>query len=635
MGKNVKTFNLKPFKRVIILGVDGLDPIVLKGIFARGGCPNLRRIADSGYFEKLGTSNPPQSPVAWATMATGTNPGRHGIFDFISRDPSRYLPELAIIKPNRANFIGNRDKMFLPVRKGRAFWEVISEAGIPCTVLRWPMNFPPQGGRGSRVLSGLGVPDIKGGLGRYTFYTTIKGKEIQEEKGEIVYLNVAGDRIDTFINGPEILGIMGRKESRVPISIRVKNDDEISIHLNEDSIILKKGRWSDWIPINFPSGLGRSIRGMVKFYLIEARPEMRLYLSPIQVDPTEPCFPVSMPDSYCQELSKKIGRFHTLGLPEDTKALTEGCLDEEAFISMCDQIMNDQERIFEMELDRLNEGLLAAVFFTTDRIHHIFWASQDPSCSIYGGEYYKKYRWIIPDYYERIDKIVGLVNENFDENTLLIIPSDHGFAPFRRGVHLNSWLYKNGYMSLKEEIDPEDKEGGPLFRYVDWSRTRAYCVGFNGIYLNLMGREENGIVTDKEAQSIKERIRRELLDLIDPRTGNNPILRIFSREEIYSGEYIHFAPDLIVGYRKGYRASWQTAIGGTPPSIFEDNIKKWTGDHIMDPSEVPGIIVSNKRLLSKSPPTILDIAPTVLSSFGLLPLPQMEGKSLIGLEPNL
>jgi len=165
MEKRREKFHPKAFRKVIIIGVDGLDPHLLQGLFSKGRCPNMREMAEAGSFRRLATSNPPQSPVAWASMATGTNPGGHGIFDFITRHPSRYLPDLAILKPNRSNLLGRRDGDFLPVRKGSTFWDILSEEGIFCTVLRWPMNFPPEG-KGIHLLSGLGVPDIKGGLGR-------------------------------------------------------------------------------------------------------------------------------------------------------------------------------------------------------------------------------------------------------------------------------------------------------------------------------------------------------------------------------------------------------------------------------------------------------------------------------------
>ncbi len=630
-SKKGKTISSKAFRRIIVLGVDGLDPDILRGLFSEGKCSNLRKIAASGFFHNLATSYPPQSPVAWASMATGTNPGQHGIFDFISRDPVKYLPDLAILKVNHGNFLGQRDSLFLPVRNGRAFWDFTSDAGIPSTVIRWPMTFPPESG-GARVLSGLGVPDIKGGLGRYAFYTTASIDPADEGSEKVIPLSVQGGRADTHIYGPDIRGLGGKKEAKLPLSISILQDDTLSVEVDGNHITLSKRQWSEWVSLRFSVGFGKKVRGMVKFYLVETRPHVRLYLSPIQIDPVEPCFQISSPDDYCQDLAERLGRFHTLGLPEDTKALTEGRLDEEAFLSQCDDIMKDQERLFEYELNRFQEGLFASVFFTTDRINHMFWAARDREHSMYNEDFARKYRSVISDYYERIDRTVGLVSKNADERTLVLIPSDHGFAPFRRAFHLNSWLVNRGYMVLKEPVSSGDSEGGPLFRYVDWKRTRAYAVGFSGIYLNLIDREGKGIVLSGEAaESIKGQISRKLLDLVDPKTGAKPVLRVYRKEDIYHGDSIHRAPDLFVGYRKGYRASWQTAIGGSPSKILEDNLKKWTGDHIMDPSEVPGALLCNKKLSFKGIPTLMDIAPTVLAGFGLPPEDTMEGQSLLDL----
>jgi predicted AlkP superfamily phosphohydrolase/phosphomutase len=629
--KRGKTIRSKEFRRVIVLGVDGLDPNILRELFSKGKCPNLKKIALSGFFNSLATSYPPQSPVAWASLATGTNPGQHGIFDFISRDPASYLPDLAIIKVNRGNILGKRDSLFLPVRHGRAFWDVASEAGISCTVIRWPMTFPPDS-EGARVLSGLGVPDIKGGLGRYTFYTTAPKDPAEEGREKVVSLSAQGGRIDSFIYGPEMRGLGGKKESKLPLSITSNQDDTLSAEVDGRSITISKGQWSDWISLRFSVGFGKKVRGMAKFYLVETRPNIKLYLSPIQIDPVEPCFPISYPDRYSQDLAERLGRFHTLGLPEDTKALTEGRIEEEAFLSMCDDIMRDQERLFEAELNRFQEGLFASVFFTTDRINHIFWATRDREHALFREDDAKRYGSVIDDYYERIDRTVGLVSGHIDERTLLLILSDHGFASFRRAFHLNSWLVDRGYMALKESVSPDDREGGPLFRLVDWKRTKAYSVGFGGVYLNLIDREGEGIVPSGEAaNSLMGRISGELLELIDPKTGIKPMAGVYRREEIYRGDFLHLAPDILVGCRRGYRVSWQTAIGGTPSGIFEDNLKKWTGDHIMDPSEVPGLLLCNRRLPFKGTPTLLDIAPTVLGGLGLPPQRTIEGQSLLDL----
>jgi predicted AlkP superfamily phosphohydrolase/phosphomutase len=206
--------------------------------------------------------------------------------------------------------------------------------------------------------------------------------------------------------------------------------------------------------------------------------------------------------------------------------------------------------------------------------------------------------------------------------------SDHGFTSFRRGVHINSWLVQNGFMTLTKKMSIDDKEGGGLFQYVDWKKTSAYALGFGSIYLNLRGRERQGTVEPgSEAESLSDRIISEMAKLTDPKDGQAVVKKVYKRHEIYDGGQEKNAPDLVMGFNDGFRGSWQTALGGSPAGILEDNLKKWSGDHIVDPSIVPGIFLANFKIKNDAP-SLMDIAPTVLSFFGL-DSNNMKGQSLI------
>jgi len=361
-------------------------------------------------------------------------------------------------------------------------------------------------------------------------------------------------------------------------------------------------------------------------YLDSVKPELRLYLSPIQVDPLNPAFPISYPDDYATELAHNINNYSTLGTPEDTNALSDGCFDDEAFLNLCDKTMAEREKMLWYELERFKEGLLAFVFDTTDRIQHIYWSTGDPEHPTYDKTYAKKYQNVIEDYYKRMDRILQRILASIDERTVICIISDHGFGSFRRAVHLNSWLVQSGLMVLKE---PSPEGGEPLFKNVVWEKTMAYAMGFSSIYLNLRGREGKGIVNPgDEAEKMKGKISDILTSLKDPKTGRPVIRNVYTREELYSGPYISNAPDLVVGFEPHYRASWQTAIGGAPPKTVEDNLRKWTGDHMCDASYVPGVFLINRKthLLH---PKVVDIAPTILTCFQI-PKPEcMEGDSLL------
>ncbi|MEW6602664.1 MAG: nucleotide pyrophosphatase, partial [Nitrospirota bacterium] len=190
------------------------------------------------------------------------------------------------------------------------------------------------------------------------------------------------------------------------------------------------------------------------------------------------------------------------------------------------------------------------------------------------------------------------------------------------------WLVQNGFMTLTKNITKEDKEGGGLFQFVDWKKTSAYALGFGSIYLNIKGREKNGIVEPgTSADSVANAVIEKFTKLSDPKDGQRAVRNVYKSRDIYSGDQTSNSPDLVVGFEDGYRTSWQTAIGGAPFELMEDNLKKWSGDHIVDPSIVPGILLSNFTINSKEP-GLMDIAPTVLSCFGMA-AEGMDGKTLI------
>ena len=250
--------------------------------------------------------------------------------------------------------------------------------------------------------------------------------------------------------------------------------------------------------------------------------------------------------------------------------------------------------MFAHELSRLDSGLLYCLFGVPDRIQHLFWRSREPDHPANRDRPIDpRFAPVIPDAYRRCDAAVGHALEAADDRTLVIALSDHGFTSFRRGVNVNSWLHEHNFLSLAPDArlgDPPD----PLLRHVDWSRTRAYALGLAGIYLNLQGREGQGTVPPDEAEGLGRVIAAGLSGLVDPEDGVPGIRSVVPREHIYKGPYVGEAPDLLVFYAAGYRASWGSAIGGVGRSAFEDNTRAWSGDHIVDPALVPGILLMNR-----------------------------------------
>ncbi len=616
------------FGKVILLGMDGLDPGILSSLMNDGELPNFSGLGRTGSFTPLATSNPAQSPVAWASIATGNNPGYHGVFDFLGRRVSDYMPELAILRMNPKNVFGKREAMFLPVMQGNAFWDYTSANKIPSTVLKWPMTFQPKQNR-AKLYAGLGVPDIKGGLGRYSFYTTRNIPASEEGAEKVIRVAIKGNKIRTHVSGPNVVKLRARDTAKAELDISIDGDSKIEVSVDGRRLTVHKGRWSEWVEVKFKLGFMKTATAIVKFYLNRIRPEFELYMTPVQINPKDPAFVISSPDEYIRELADEVGYFYTLGMPEDTKAVEEGRTDEDAFITMCDEIIDEQEKMLWYELNRFNEGVLACAFFSTDRIQHIFWATRDPAHPLYDRAYAGKYGRVIDDCYRRMDRILGEVMKHVDDRTALMVFSDHGFSTFRRTVHINSWLAQNGFMTLTQQVSKDDRDAGGLFQYVDWKKTQAYALGFGSIYLNLRGREKNGIVDPAtEADAVSDRIIAGLTGLTDPGNGQPVVRNVYRSNDIYSGARAADAPDLVIGFQDGYRVSWQTAVGGSPPEIIGDNLKKWSGDHIIDPSIVPGILLTNFRT-GRDDPGLMDIAPTVLDCFGMSAEGVMEGKTLL------
>jgi predicted AlkP superfamily phosphohydrolase/phosphomutase len=609
------------------LGLDGLDPGIVSRLLDAKALPHLARLRDLGGFARVATTRPAQTPVAWSTFATGTNPGGHGIFDFLRRNPKTYLPDLALNRYEQKN-------AFLPpravnLRRGVPVWEILKAAGTHATVLRCPCTYPPDSLRG-QMLSGMGVPDLRGGLGTSTFYTT--SAEVKPRESEnVVRLQVVGDGIfSAFLIGPRNPKTGG--DLRVEFTLRVDSDGRrVVLHSDGSPKELPIGAqgWSDWLRVKFKLGLLQSIRGMVRFHLVRGAPDLALYASPLNFDPESPFFPISEPPEYAGELARRLGPYYTTGMVEDHAGLNNERISEETFLNQCAIAWKEREAMMLDELHSFHSGLYYCLFDTPDRIQHLFWRFGEPDHPANHGEPPDaRFREVIDNAYRRCDAIVGKALEYADDQTLFIALSDHGFNSFQRGVHLNAWLLNNGFLALRAGIEPGEA-AGDLLRQVDWRKTRAYALGLSGIYLNLRGREEEGSVFPDDAGSVKKALVEGLSGLVDPdRQGALAIERVLSREEVYRGAYVEEAPDLIVDFAPGYRVSWSASMGGVAEKHFEDNCKKWSGDHIISPDQVPGVLFMNRPFQTKAA-RLIDLAPTILACLGVPKGQLMEGESLV------
>jgi len=617
-------------KRAIVIGLDGLEPRIAEPMLNAGELPNLRRLRDQGGYTRLRTTYPAQTPVAWSTFATGTNPGGHGIFDFLSRDPKTHLPMLSLSRYEQKS-------AFLPpkvvnMRRGTPVWNLLSDAGIPSTVIRCACTYPPDPIQG-RMLAGVGVPDLRGGLGTSTFYCS--AASVQEQESEkVVRIELGKNRmVRTHLIGPR--DPKSRSDFQFPVEIHLEpSAGRVVLRSQGEPGVLeiREGEWSEWLKVKFKLGLLQSVRGMVRFYLARIEPVFELHASPINFDPGVPLFPISAPAEYAGELAAQLGAFYTTGMAEDHDGLNNGRFDEGAYLEQCEHVVRERERMMVYELERFRRGLFFCLYDTPDRVQHMFWRFREPehpANAAYegrsGGIAPEMYT-VIAEHYRACDAIVGRALDYADHNTLFVVLSDHGMGSFQRGLHLNTWLYKEGFLALRPGIEPGEGVKD-FFQGVDWARTKAYALGLGGIYLNLEGREQEGMVRADKVDEVKRAIVRGLTGLRDPARGQVAVRSVSTREQLYTGPYVDEAPDLLVNFAEGYRVSWGTPLGGLPAGLFEDNVRKWSGDHTMDPALAPGVLFMN-RPFDREAASLSDLAPTILAALGVPRGAEMEGKNL-------
>jgi predicted AlkP superfamily phosphohydrolase/phosphomutase len=621
--------------KVLVLGFDGLDPRLLDRWLKEGKMPAFARLISAGDFRPLRTSIPPQSPVAWSNFNTGTDPGGHGIFDFMHRDPLTYIPTFSASLSTEAKKTLKIGNLVLPLSggevknlmQGRTFWQILEENEIPATIFKIPSNYPPVPTK-QRTISGMGTPDLKGSYGISCFYTTDPGIPKGELSGGRVYeVFVIGNRIEAKLPGPTNTFKKDRPEALIDFRVFIDPNQAVAkIVLPDQEFILKEKEWSGWKRVQFGLMPTQSVSGICMFYLKEIRPYFKLYVSPINIDPGRPALPISTPESYAEELERVFGSYFTKGLPADTSALDNDVLDEGEFLEQDDMILRESERMFDYEFERFDSGLLFYYVSSTDQRQHMFWRLMDENHPGYDSQLASRYGRTIENIYLETDRFLDRVLQEIDKDTVLLVMSDHGFNPFRRAFNLNTWLFENGYHRLR---NPWKQEEGGFFDNTDWSRTRAYGIGLNGLYVNQRGRERDGIVNaGADSENLIREIAAKLEQVVDPKTGARAILRAFVARDVYRGPHLEHAPDIICGFNLGYRISWDSPLGKFPKNVFEDNKEKWSGDHMGAPEIIPGILVTNRRVRAEFP-ALYDLTATILNIFGIPKTKEMIGETIL------
>ena len=611
-------------RRVIVLGFDGMDYELTRRFMAEGKLPNLQRLAESGGFSPLTTSIPPQSPVAWSEFITGMDAGGHGIYDFMHRDTITMVPYLSTSRssdPSRTIKLG---RWQLPLsggtvellRHGTPFWEVLEQNGIPTTVMRMPANFPPSG-TASRELSGMGTPDLLGTYGTFSFFTTVPERITEDVSGGVVYRAELVDNVlDATLVGPPNPFLVAGNSVRADFKVYADPTRPVAkIVIDDQEIILQEGEWSEWVTVDFTLlPYVQSLRGIVRFYLKQVHPEFELYVTPINIDPLNPAMPISTPSGFAAELARGTGRFYSQGMPEETSALSSGVFDNEDFLRQATLVAEENRRQYRHVLEHFDDGFLFYYFGNLDLVSHMMWRTMDSTHPAHDPVADAPYRNVIEELYVEADEIVGETLQSMDDDATLIVMSDHGFTSWTRAFNLNSWLRANGYIAFKNR---SDQVGTGFFENVDWSRTQAYAIGFNSVYINVRGRERVGSVPRQQRRLVLDEIARNLVRFIDPKSGKPAVTKVYKRDQVFEDRgHLDIGPDLIVGFARGVRGSDESALGTITREIITDNTGKWSGDHLMDHEAVPGVLFTN-RPLQRAASSLKELGAAVLAEFGI------------------
>jgi len=622
-------------KKILVLGFDGMDPHLTDIWMKEGKLPAFKRLAAQGGFRRLGTSIPPQSPVAWSNFIAGTNPGGHGIFDFIHRDPKSYFPTFSASATEGATKTIRLGNLVFPIksgtvrnlRRGKAFWQVLEEHDIPATVFKMPANYPPVPSR-QKTLSGMGTPDLEGSYGMLNYYTT-ESKFVNEDIGgaRVHQVYVIGNRIETKLPGPVNSFKSDRPAAEIDFKVYLDPRNAVAkIAIQGQEFILREKEWSGWKRVSFPLIPTQSVGGICMFYLKEVRPQFKLYVSPINIDPARPALPISTPVSYGEDLEKKFGPFFTKGLPADTSALDNDILDEGEFLQQDDFVLQESRAMLDYELGRFDSGLLFYYISSTDQRQHMFWRLLDDKHPAYDPVLARTFGGTIEATYREADAILDRALTKVDKETVVLVMSDHGFNPYYRSFNLNTWLRTNGYLKLQNEFKEEELEWP--FVGTNWAKTRAYGIGLNGLYINEKGREAEGIVAPgAEKDALVREIARKLEDYRDPMTGDKVLARAYVARDVYTGPFAGDAPEIVLGFNRGYRISFKSPLGRVPKDILEVNKAKWSGDHMGAAELMPGILLANRPFAAESP-ALTDVTATIMDVFDIEKPQEMIGASI-------
>lgn len=572
--------------KTLLLGLDAFSPHIFERLYEAGQMPNLGKFVGQGKYARFEVANPPQSEVSWTSIATGLDAGGHGIFDFVHRDPQTYRPIVSLL-PTAKGLGGTQ---FVRPSTARTIFDQAAAQGYPATSLWWPATFPARPESPVATIPGLGTPDLFGRWGVGTLFTSNGDTPPRLGKTRVQHLQASGaDRFSGVFPGPARQTRRGAAETGLPLEVLRQNGEQVHLKLGSDSLPLTLGEWSPILTVSFKAGIFFRIHAITRLILTQTEPHLRIYALPLQLHPLHPIWRYGTPRRFVKQTWEQAGPFLTVGWPQDTGGLEDGCISDEQFLALCDSIFAARRAALRYHLTHFREGALGIVFDSLDRIQHMFLRDRPD---------------VVEDWYRRMDALAGEVRAwlaaSPGEAARFVVLSDHGFTRFDYKVHPNRFLQEHGYLKTHT---PQTAGG---LQDVDWAHTQAYSIGLNSVYLNLQGREGQGCVTPAEKDVLLARLVDDLLAWRNSE-GTPVVRRVLTKAEAFSGPLAAYGPDLVLGYAPGFRTSQDGGKGDWGAAAIEPNRDHWGADHCVDSLAVPGTIFATHGLDGTSRPSFRDI----------------------------
>ena len=571
------------------------------------------------------------------------------------------------------------------------FWDVAAAAGKRALVLDAALAFGGEGTPGARVLSGLGLPDATGQMnGHWSIYTTEEtelqrppqGTPTRSGTGRVCRVDERGGQVTTRLYGPRdftlvqavvdelaeleprpapgdreleerITAMQGTLSEQPKVAVDMtfeRRGAALAITVDGVTHEAAAGAWTGWFRPVFRLSDGTELRALTRARVLSTGDVLSVYIDPLHIDPEAPPAwqPISSPASFSADLARwSGGPYETLRWACLTNQMKDRSLPVEVFLEDVEFTMRWRERLTTTCLARDDWELLFSVFSTVDRVQHVMYRHADVGHPRHDATeaarevtYFGRptaLRDVLDATYVQMDRIVGEVLATLAPEDQLLLCADHGFTSFRHGFHVNNWLAREGYLGARRRGG-----GGPrsnLMTDVDWTRTRAYSLGLGMIYLNLRGREPQGIVPKRQAQALLEELRAKLLEVTDDSDGapRRVVLDAVIMRDLYPGGEVPWGTlewpcaDLMLGLAEYYRVSWDTVSGdvryvrdprtgqASLAPNFSPNNSPWSGDHAStSPSVVTGAFFSRRAVtVPADGVSVLHIAPTVLDALGV------------------